>query len=83
MQCVSVILFLVHRTCSAVSLNAFSDVQVTLEASSLAAAWSRSLELTSKMSEAFPLTLSSFGMKGQLRSNYGVKYAVDVINVAR
>lgn len=51
------ILLLVHRACSAVSPNAFSDVQVKFEASSFAAPWSRSLELTSKMSEASPLTV--------------------------
>lgn len=77
------ILLLVHRACSAVLPNSFSDVQVKFEGSSFAAAWSRSLELTLKMSEGFPLTLPSFGLKGQLRSNHGVKYAVVGMNVAR
>lgn len=63
---VSVILLLVLGACSAVSLDAFPDFQVIFEAPLFAVDWSRSLELTSTMSEAFPLNLPAFGMKGQL-----------------
>lgn len=63
----SVMLLLVHGAYSAISVNAFSEVQVMYEAYSLAVASSRSLKPTSTISEVFPLTLPPFCIKGQLQ----------------